>query len=345
MTGSSVIKPGNRDLIAVGASAGGLQYLRCLIRELPADFPASVLIVQHLGPRSYLAGILARDSALPVLAAESGQTIEHGHVYVAVPGMHMLVHDSHLLLRRGPRENLARPAIDPLFRSAACSFGSRVIGVVLSGALNDGTAGLRAIKRCGGLAVVQDPVEAPFPDMPASALRHAAVDHCLSVAGMGALLAQLAAEPAGTTPDIPLEIRMEAGIAALELSGMGSQEQLGEKSPFTCPECHGTLWEIPDGNLVRYRCHVGHADTGEAMLEAQSENIERMLWDVMRSHRDRATLARRLAEQERSNELAARLQQRARGYEEDAQIMERLIYRRGFGTSPPERGGGGEERR
>jgi two-component system chemotaxis response regulator CheB len=227
-----------------------------------------------------------------------------------------------------------RPAIDPLFRTAACSHGARVIGVILSGALNDGTAGLRAIKRCGGIAVVQDPAEAPFPDMPASALAHVAVDHRCPVAKIAALLARLAAEPAGETPDIPSDIKLEAAIAATELSGMRADDQLGDPSHFTCPECHGTLWEIVDGDLIRYRCHVGHAYTGEAMLEAQSDKIEDTLWDLLRSHRERAVLARRLAAKERSNELATQLNERARGYEEDAEIMERLIKSRGLAVAP-----------
>lgn len=319
----------NRDMIVIGASAGGLQYLQLLVSDLSADLPAAVLIVQHIGTRSYLAEILARNSRLKVEPAVSGTSIEHGRVYVAVPGMHLLVHDGHLLLRRGPRENLTRPAIDPLFRSAACSYGARVIGVVLSGALNDGTAGLRAIKRCGGVTIVQDPDEAPFPDMPASALLHVEIDHRCPVGKMAGLLARLTAEPAGETPDIPPEIKLETAIAAMELSGMKAEDQLGRPSTFTCPECHGTLWEIADGDLIRYRCHVGHAYTGEAMLEAQSDNIEDMLWDLLRTHRERAVLARRIAERELSNELSAQLNERARGYEEDAEIVERLIQSRG----------------
>jgi two-component system chemotaxis response regulator CheB len=327
--GGGVARWPNRDLIVVGASAGGLQYLQELLRDLPPDLPAAILIVQHVGARSYLTEILGRESRLKVELAASGTPIEHGHVYVAMPGKHLLVHDGHLLLRRGPRENLVRPAIDPLFRSAACSYGARVIGVILSGALNDGTAGLRAIKRCGGVAVVQDPAEAPVPDMPASALLHVAIDHRCPVAKMGALLARLTSEPAGETPAIPVEIKLEAAIAAMELSGMRAEDQLGRPSTFTCPECHGTLWEIADGDLIRYRCHVGHAYTGEAMLEAQSDNIEDMLWDLLRSHRERAVLARRLAEKERSNHLAAQMNERAQGYEEDAEIVEQLIRSRG----------------
>jgi two-component system chemotaxis response regulator CheB len=326
------------DLIVVGTSAGGLQALQSLLRGLPAALRAAVLVVQHVGASSLLAEILARSGELPVKAAKSGEDINPGQVYVAVPGMHLLVHDRHLLLRRGPRENLARPAIDPLFRSAACSHGARVIGVILSGALNDGTAGLRAIKRCGGIAVVQDPADAPFPDMPESALRHVDVDYCVPVSEMGALLARLAAEPAAKTPEIPMDIRLETAIAAQELSSMDTEDYLGKPAPFTCPECHGSLWEITDGSIVRYRCHVGHAYTGETMLAAQADDIEKMLWSVMRSHRERAELARRLAEREGSNRLAAQFRKRGQEYEEDAEIVHKLIQSRNVSTVPDSTG-------
>jgi two-component system, chemotaxis family, protein-glutamate methylesterase/glutaminase len=161
-----------RDTIVIGASAGGLQPLQQILGDLPADLTAAIFVVLHLGATSHLVEVLGRAASLPVLAARSGMQIEPGRIHVAVPGMHLLLHDQHILLRRGPRENLARPAIDPLFRSAACTFGARVIGVVLSGALNDGTAGLLAIKRCGGMAVAQQPYDAAVPSKPLSAMTY-----------------------------------------------------------------------------------------------------------------------------------------------------------------------------
>jgi chemotaxis response regulator CheB len=166
-----------RDIIVIGASAGGLEVLERLLTDLTDTLPAAIFVVLHMGTASHLAEILDRTSALPVVRTRSGQRIERGRVHVAAPGVHLLLHDGHILLRRGPRENLARPAVDPLFRSAACTFGSRVIGVVLSGCLDDGTAGLRAIKRCGGIAVVQEPSNAAYPDMPLSSLQHAEIDY------------------------------------------------------------------------------------------------------------------------------------------------------------------------
>ncbi len=313
----------NREIVAIGVSAGGLQPLQQIVADLPADLSAAVLIVQHIGNYSLLPQILGRVSRLPTSFGRSGEPLRDGHIYVAPPGVHMLVHESHILLRRGPQENLSRPAIDPLFRSVACSFGAAVIGVVLSGALNDGTAGLRAIKRCGGMAVVQ--ADAAFPGMRASAQRHVDVDYSLPAAEIGALLTQLTAEPAGPTPEIPFDIRLETAIAAQELSGMGTEDRLGTPSRFTCPECHGTLWEITDGSLVRYRCHAGHAFSSEAMLVAQAQRIEETLWTLLRSHQERSALAERMAEREKSPLLTARLREKAREYAEDAEVIRGLI--------------------
>jgi two-component system, chemotaxis family, protein-glutamate methylesterase/glutaminase len=335
-------RPATHDSVVIGASAGGVEALQRLMRDLPADLPAAVFVVLHVGDTSYLPALLDRAGPLPAAPAMSGEPIERGHVYVAAPGRHLLLHDDHILLRRGPRENLARPAIDPLFRSAACSFGTRTIGVVLTGALNDGTAGLRAIKRCGGIAVVQDPNDAAVPDMPRNAQKHVDVDHCVPLAAMGKLLARLTATPAGGTPEIPMDIRLEAAIAAQELSSMSIEDTLGTPSRFTCPECHGALWEIADGDMRRYRCHTGHAFTADAMLAAQDVEGEQLLWLLMRSHHERAALARHMAEDERARNgaLAAQLQQRARDHDDDAELIREII--RDSPSRPPPTGNSGE---
>jgi two-component system chemotaxis response regulator CheB len=325
------------DTIVVGASSGGLDALRLLVRHLPGNLPATVLIVMHVGIRSHLSEILDRDSALPVLPAESGAPMQPATIIVAPPGKHLLIHDDHVLLRRGPRENMARPAIDPLFRSAAASRGGRVIGVVLSGALNDGTAGLRAIKRCGGLAVVQDLRDASVPDMPGSALRHVAVDHVAPADQMGDLLGRLARETAGATPEIPLNIRLEATLAAQELGSMELENKLGTLSPFTCPECSGALWEINDGSMLRYRCHVGHAFTAEAVLSGRAAEVDKFLESLLRSHQERAALVRRLAQKERSlknNSLAEQFEARAKEYEHDAEVVSRMAQHRRADPGP-----------
>ena len=317
-----------RNVIVMGASAGGLEPLQLTLAALPADLDAAIFVVLHIGATSYLAEILDRTSALPVRQAVSGAPIEFGQIYVAVPGVHLLVHGSHLLLRRGPRENLARPAIDPLFRSAAATFDARVIGVILSGVLNDGAAGSRAVKQCGGMIVVQDPADAAYPEMPNGALRYCQADHVVPAAELGALLTRLAREPAGPTPPIEFSIRLEAAIAAQELVGMDVDDKLGQPSRFTCPECHGALWEIDDGALLRYRCHVGHAFTAESMLAAQAAQTEELLWSLMRAHQERAALTRRMSERERAlnrPELARHLDARATGYEEDAKVIRDLL--------------------
>lgn len=325
----------NRDIVVIGASAGGLEPLKTLVAGLPADLPASVFVVMHVGTTSHLPGILDRAGALPAAAARNGDEVQHGRIYVAPPGRHLLLHDGHVLLRRGPRENLSRPAIDPLFRSAACSFGGRVIGVVLSGALDDGTAGLRAIKSGGGVAVVQDPADAAFPEMPRSALRYVDVDHAVAAGEMTGLLVRLVGEPAGETPEIPLGIRIEAAISAQESQEMSIRDQPGKLSPFTCPECSGSLWELVDGSMLRYRCHVGHAFTSDILLAAQAEQVEQRLWTLLRTHEERAELVRRLADRERErnrDSLAADLQWRAEEYEKDAELLRGLLRDRNGGV-------------
>lgn len=318
----------NRCVIVIGTSAGGVEALQRLVAGLPEDLPAAVFVVLHVGTTSHLSGILDRAGPLPVSDARSGAKIELGRIYVAPPGKHLLLHDGHMMLRRGPRENLVRPSIDPLFRSAACSFGAHVIGVILTGSLSDGTAGLRAVKTCGGVSVIQDPDDAAVPDMVLSALRNVDIDHCLRLAEIPGLLTRLAGEKAGTTPEIPSRILFEVAIAAQEHGSMETEDRLGDPSVFVCPECHGPLWEIKDGPMLRYRCHTGHAFTAEAMEEAQSLEAEQILWSLLRIHQQRAEFARRMAKKEEAanrNDLVATLLERADEYQADADLLEKMI--------------------
>jgi two-component system chemotaxis response regulator CheB len=291
-----------------------------------------VFVVIHRGDRApdILPQVLASASRLRVVAAEEGQAIEHGTVYAAPGDRHLLVGRDHVHVRRGPHENRTRPAIDPLFRSAAVHCSSRTIGVVLSGTLDDGTSGLMTIKRCGGLAVVQDPRDAVFPDMPQSALRHVAVDHVAPIGEMGALLAHLAAQPRPPAVEAPEKLRIEAMISAI---GVGDTAGVfGPPSPFTCPECHGSLVEIVDDGFIRFRCHTGHAFTADALREAQAEAFERAVYDAMRSQEEQAMLARRIAQdaEERGHALgAADMARRAEGYEEGATMLRQLLARNG----------------
>jgi two-component system, chemotaxis family, protein-glutamate methylesterase/glutaminase len=316
------------DVIAIGGSAGSFAALKTILRSLPADLPAAVIIVTHLGPSVSLINILGNSSSLPVSAAVSGEPVERGHVYLAVPDAHLMVHDHHLLVRRGPRENFSRPAVDPLFRSVACAFGGRAIGVLLSGGLNDGSSGLAAIKACGGIVIVQDPSDAEVPSMPESALRAVDADHCVPAAEVASLLAKLVQHSPGSTPPMASALQLEVAIAAHEAASMEIDEKLGRKSPFSCPDCDGVLWQIDDDRLLRFRCHVGHAVTAEALLDAKAGSVDSTLWRLLRVHEERAALARKMATQAlaaRQEALALSLKVRAEGYEEDASLVRELL--------------------
>lgn len=288
----------NPEIVVIGTSAGGLDALQKLTAGLPENFPASVFVVMHTHPSSpgMLANILERAGDMKVSYAEDEQPFEPGHIYLAPADRHLLVEQGILRVVRGPKENRHRPAIDPLFRSAAAHYGPRTIGVILTGFLNDGTSGLAAVKRCGGITVVQSPEDARVPDMPASALRHVTVDHCIPLPGIAPLLTQLVSTPLPEmNPQAPEEIRLEADIAAMRSGGMSTNDQLGTRSPLTCPDCGGVLWEMRDHEPLRYRCHVGHAMTAEVLVAEQQETVERAIWLAVKTLEESGALARKLA--------------------------------------------------
>jgi two-component system, chemotaxis family, protein-glutamate methylesterase/glutaminase len=321
----------NRDVIVVGGSAGALEALMALVARLPADLPAAVFIVLHRGPEraSLLAEILERVSPLPVIAAAEGEHYRRGHIYVAAPDRHLLIGQDHVHVRRGPYENRSRPAIDPLFRSAAVHCSSRVIGVVLSGLLNDGTAGLMAIKSCAGLAVVQDPADALCSSMPQSALERVEVDAMVPAAELGALLGRLARQPCPPAVLAPKEMQVEALIAAQEFENMtADQSEYGRLSAVTCPDCHGVMYEIDEGGLLRFRCHTGHAFTAEALALTNSELWERALYNALRIQEEQATLVRTMTADARRRGAAgsaALLERRGQGYAEGALLIRQLL--------------------
>ncbi|MBK1782985.1 chemotaxis protein CheB [Prauserella sp. ASG 168] len=288
----------NRDLIVVGASAGGVEALRCLVAGLPPDLPAAVLAVLHLpaGGTSALASILDRAGALPVRPAENDVPLKPGTVAVAVPDHHLLVENGRTLLTNGPTESGHRPAINALFRSAALDLNGRVTGVVLSGMLDDGAAGLAAIAAANGRTVVQSPDDALYSSMPESALRAVAADHVVTLDEMGEVLTALAAEPAEgeehMQPDVLVEL--ENRIArGNDMLTRRDHAELGVPSGFVCPDCSGSLLDLGAG---RYRCYVGHAWTEEALLRARGHELERALWTALRTLDEEASLARRMAE-------------------------------------------------
>ncbi|MBW4470614.1 MAG: chemotaxis protein CheB [Stenomitos rutilans HA7619-LM2] len=274
------------DIVVIGASAGGLAAFETLVAQLPSDFPAAIFIVWHIAPDypSLLPKILARFTPLAVAHAIDQEPIQPGRIYVAPPDRHLLVEPGRVRLSRGPKENRFRPAVDVLFRSAAWSYGARVIGVVLSGTLDDGAAGMYAIKERGGIAIVQDPLDALHSSMPKAAMQAVDADYCVSMSEMGALLEALV-NKAIPTQEEPMSEKMEieVGIArednGLELGIM----KLGGLSPFTCPECHGILLQLKENNLIRFRCHTGHAYSLNSLLAEVTQSIEESLWDGIRT--------------------------------------------------------------
>ena len=293
----------NKDIVVVGASAGGMEALQKVAAKLPADLPAAVFVVWHLAPaaKSMLPSILSKAGPLPAAHPVDGDPIEPGRIYVAPNDHHMLVEKGYIRIARGPKENRFRPAIDPLFRSAAYVYGTRVIGVVLTGALDDGTAGLWTIKLRGGTAVVQEPSDAQIRSMPLSALENVAVDHRLPASEIGALLARLARQPApvpvAVAPEEDEKTQREVRIAKEREALEEDILEFGELSPFTCPECHGVLTMLREDVITRFRCHTGHAFSAETLLESAAEAIEARLWDAVRAVDETVMLLNHLGEE------------------------------------------------
>jgi two-component system chemotaxis response regulator CheB len=330
-------------IVVIGASAGGVEALLRLVRDLPADFPAAVCIVLHIPPDapSLLAHILGRESKLPVAHAEDRQALVGGRIYIAPPDRHLLVgEDGMVQVARGPRENRHRPAVDPLFRSAALAFGPRAIAVVLTGTLDDGTAGALAVKERGGIVVVQDPAEALYPGMPQSVVRHVDVDHVVPINSMGETLARLVRETVPSNGHPPShELRLETGMAALDPDALARDDRPGHPSPYSCPDCGGVLWQIEDGEYVRYRCRVGHAFAPETMLSAQEEQMEEALWSAAKTLEETARLSAKLALSERARGhewLADRFAQKERDARSRVEVIRRYLLRGDDATVPVE---------
>jgi len=287
--------PGH-DIVVIGASAGGVEALESLVSQLPDDLGAALFVVMHFsaGSPSVLASILTSAGRVPAHQARHGEPIHPGHIYVARPDYHLTLTDGHVRVVRGPRENGHRPAIDALFRTAAHDHGRQTVGIVLSGALDDGTAGLVAIKRHGGIAVVQDPDDAIIQQMPRSAIDHVDVDHVLSAVEIGRILPRLVDSPPGATARVPDPV-LDYEAALARNGKTEGTAKVGKPSAMICPDCGGVLNEIEDGKMVRFRCQVGHAFAPEALDRSQRLHVETALWAAVRALEERATLARRLA--------------------------------------------------
>ena len=323
------------DIIVVGTSAGGVETLKQLVQGLPSNLPAAIFVVIHFPSHStsVLPKILNRVSALKASHPEPGTPIEHGRIYVAPPDYHLLIKRGYIHLARGPRENNHRPAIDPLFRTAARFYGERVIGVVLSGNLDDGTAGLLAIKEQGGIAIVQDPEEAMFSGMPRSAIENVEVDHILPISLIAPTLTDLAHQPIAKPSIEPVDetLNIEADIAELDMAALQKEERPGAPSGFGCPECGGALWELSNGRLIRFRCRTGHAYSVETLLAEQKDSLEVALWTAIRALEERAALAHRLVERaQQHNQLltANRFQAQVDDAHQNAAVIRQVLSKK-----------------
>jgi two-component system chemotaxis response regulator CheB len=322
-----------RDLVVVGASAGGVEALLQLLRGLPPDLPAAVLVVLHMPvtARSALPSVLGRGSVLPVEQAVDGAPLEPGTVRVAVPDRHLLVADDRVFLSRGPRENGHRPAVDVLFRSAARAAGRRVVAVVLSGALDDGTAGMIAVRGRGGIGVAQDPADAMYPSMPQHAAEVAGAEHVVPVEKMGSLLAELVAEDVDLADaPAPSELmKVETAMANLDIDALNADDRPGTPSGFGCPSCHGALFAITEGGMERFRCRVGHAWSPQALAAEQSQALEGALWMALRGLEERAALSLRMGERAegRGHQISARtFRARHDEAQQAAVLLRRLLH-------------------
>ncbi|UQN10757.1 chemotaxis protein CheB [Deinococcus sp. QL22] len=325
-------------LVVIGGSAGALSGLLQLVAGLPAHFPAAVLVVVHLPPDqpSVLSELLHQAGPLPAKPAEDGEELQGGHIYVAPPNHHLLTHHSTLKLSRGPRENRSRPSIDVLFRSAAYSHGPRVAGVVLSGMQDDGTSGLWAVKQCGGTAIVQRPEEAEYPEMPLSALRQIEVDEILSVQEIAAWLSSWgdslnASEKKDSMNEVERHrLSVELSIAKEDAGLESGILNHGPISPFTCPDCHGVMVQIKEGQLTRFRCHTGHAFTSGSLISGVRQMVEDSLWSAVRAMDEQVMLLEHLGKQlgeTGQEEAAQRVQAERQQALQHRQVVRRVIFR------------------
>src|SRR5262245_51747405 len=327
---SPVMRP--RQLVVVGASAGGLEALRELASSLPANFPAAIAVVMHTAPESpgILRDSLDRAGELPAVSPTSGERLEAGHIYVAPSDFHLLIEPGRIRIARGPKENRFRPAIDPLFRTAAQVYGPNAIGIVLTGNLDDGAAGLWAIKQLGGVAIVQHPADALFPSMPESALAYVNVDYVARLDEIGPLLVRLTAAPALAphAEPAPAHLEIETRIAKQEDPLQAGITRIGDPSQFACPECHGVLREVNGEGRLRFRCHTGHAYSMESLLADISEQIEVQVWNAIRAMQEGHLLMCKVAEhvgREHPSFDIGSLQERAAGLQRQTETLRKMV--------------------
>ena len=323
----------NHHIITIGTSAGGVQALRTLLKQIPPKFPASIYIVLHLSNEaaSNLAAVLKKSARLPIGFAEDKQAIELGRIYLAPPDFHLMLERGRVRVIRGPRENRMRPAVDPLFRSAAVAYRSYVTGIVLTGMLDDGTAGLEAVKACGGMAIVQDPADAEYSSMPKSAIANVEVDHIVSLKDIPPLLIERVCQKPSMVNKAPAHLLLESPISMDAITEPITMEKIGKPVAHSCPSCGGPLWEIGKSkkdSLLRYRCHVGHAFSNRTLIEEQSEATEKALWVALRTLEERARLLKNMSDryaQKDATSLAQIHQERSAEAFDHAVLIRSLI--------------------
>lgn len=288
-------------IVVVGASAGGLNSVIELSAQLKDEMEIAMFVVLHLSPQSaadILIERIQRNTSFKCELAEQDRTIRAGHIYLAPSDNHLLLKKGKILLGFGPPENRWRPSIDVLFRSAAAAYDGRVIGIILSGMLHDGTSGMIAIKRCGGTCIVQDPKQAEYPDMPQSILDNVEIDYCLPLEQMGAVLLEKSRTGVYQAHKIPDDVMAEAEIAEKAAIGIENVEALGERSELSCPDCGGGLWKMVQDDIARYRCYTGHVYNSDELLLKQTENLENTLWVALRMMEERKHLLKKMSEEE-----------------------------------------------
>jgi two-component system chemotaxis response regulator CheB len=323
-----------RNIIVIGASAGGFQAIKQLIASLPPDLDAAIFIVWHMSPDiiGILPNVINKQKVIQASNAVDKEPIVFNHIYVAPPDRHLIIEKGLVRVTRGPKENRFRPAVDPLFRSAAYIYGVRVIGIILSGALDDGTSGLWTIKHRGGIAIVQDPGDAEVPSMPENALAAVEVDFRVPVSEMAALLVKLTAESVKEEKEIDMEenkkTSVEVSVALQDNALEKGVMQLGKFTAYACPECHGVLSAIKDGDIIRYRCHTGHAYSADSLLASITEDIEDSLWGAIRGVEESIILLNNLGDHyaERNQpKLAAMYFKKAQEAEGRAQFVRKAV--------------------
>jgi two-component system chemotaxis response regulator CheB len=321
-----------RQIVVIGASAGGIEALRALLAEVPSRFPAPICIVLHTSPESpgVVAEILGREARLAVTLATDHRFLQPAHVYVAPPDRHLLVEPGRVRVTKGPREHGFRPAIDPLFRSAAQVYGPAAVGVILTGNLDDGTAGLWTIKKLGGIAVVQDPADAMFPEMPLHALQSVKPDRVAPLSQIPSLLVKLITE-VPVTPEpgtVPEHVNVEVNIAKEQNPRDAGLERIGTPSPYACPDCHGVLLEFEEGGRIRFRCHIGHAYSADSLLAAMNHGVELAMSTAIRSLEGSRLLMDRFAsllDERDERDAAARVRESSDRAKRKAETMTKLL--------------------